>query len=186
MSAPTDRAWARAGLGLIWTVLMLVSLAATIFGGMLAGAWLGFDVAPRYDGGRTVPWLLLVGAVAGVASGLTIGHRGRGWVQAWRLHRMRRENSVTLTATVREATPKVIRNPRGGSVTVYSVWVSWRDPFAGEQNGMRQYKFTGRGSPDFEKRLHQGAQVPVVYPATHPNRFVIDVPYAPTMADQFI
>jgi hypothetical protein len=34
--------------------------------------------------------------------------------------------------------------------------------------------------------VHPGAQVPVVYPATHPNRFVIDVPYAPTMADQFI
>jgi hypothetical protein len=77
---------------------------------------------------------MLAGAVAGVAAGLTIGRRGRGWVQAWRLHRMRRENGVTLTATVREATPKVIRNPRGGSVTVYSVRVSRRDPVAGEQN----------------------------------------------------
>jgi hypothetical protein len=186
VSASTDRGWARAGLGLIWAVVMLVSLTATTFGGMVAGAWLGFDAAPHYDGGHDAPWLLLVGAIAGVAAGLTIGHRGRAWVQAWRLHRMRRRDTVTVTVTVRQATPKVIRNPRGGSVTVYRVRVGWRDTLAGDQDRLRQYKFFGRGAPAFEKLLHQGAQVPVVYPPSHPNRFVIDVPYAPTMADQFI
>ncbi|MEV6844665.1 hypothetical protein [Actinoplanes sp. NPDC051411] len=165
---------------------ILVSPAATTFGGMVAGAWLGYDVAPRYDGGHDVQWLLLVGAIAGVTAGLTIGHRGRGWVQAWRLHRMRRRDTVTVTATVRQATPRVIHNPRGGSVTVYWVRVGWRDPLAGDQSGLRQYKFYGRRAPAFEAQVHPGAQVPVVHPATHPNRFVIDVPYAPTMADQFI
>lgn len=176
----------RTGLGLIWAVVMLVSLAATTFGGMVAGAWLGFDVAPAVDGGRNVAWLLLVGAIAGVAAGLTIGHRGRGWVQAWRLHRMRRRSGVTITATVEQAPAQVIRNPRGGSVTVYRVRVSWHDPQTGHRTGHREYKFYGRRAPAFEQHIHRGARVPVVYPPTHPNRFVIDVPYAPTMADQFI
>jgi hypothetical protein len=185
-STTVDRRWARAGIGLGWGVLMVVLLAAAIFGGMLLGAWLGFDVLPHYNGGHDVAWLLAVGALAGVVVGLTIGHKGRGWVQAWRLHRLRRGGGVTLTASVRRSDGNYVRNPRGGGVTVYDVRVGWRDHQAGEQERERQYKFWGRGAPAFEELVHSGAEVPVVYPPGRPDRFIVDIPFAPTMADQFL
>lgn len=183
---PVDQRGARLVIGLIWAVLMLLILGATTFGGMVAGAWLGFDLLPRYTGGHDVPWLLLVGAVAGVAAGLTVGHRGRGWVQAWRLRRLRRRDGVTVAATVRSSTSQYLVNPRGGGVTVYQVRIGWFDHLVGEQERERQYKFYGRGEPAFEELVRRGAQVSITYPAGRPDRFIIDIPYAPTMADQFV
>jgi hypothetical protein len=184
-SVTVDRSGARLAIGLIWGLLILAILGAVTFAGMVLGAWLGFDVLPRFDGGHDVQWLLLVGAIAGVTAGLTIGHRGRGWVQAWRLHRMRRANGP-VTATVRRCSSRYVVNPRGGGVTVYQVRVGWFDHLAGEQERERQYKFYGRGAPAFEELIHQGAQVAVSYPRGRPHRFIIDIPYAPTMADQFL
>ena len=186
-STPVDRRGARLGIGLVWGLLILAILGAVTFAGMVAGAWLGFEVLPRYDGGHNVQWLLLVGAIAGVTAGLTIGHRGRGWVQAWRLRRMRRESgTVTVAATIRRCNSRYVVNPRGGGATVYRIQIGWFDHLAGEQERERQYKFYGRGVPAFEELVRQGAQVQISYPAGRPNRFIVDIPYAPTMADQFL
>ncbi len=180
-----DRYGARLTIGLIWGLLILAVLATATFAGMVAGAWLGFDVLPRFNGGHHLQWLLLVGAIVGVTTGLTVGHRGRGWVQAWRLRRMRGANGPG-TATVRRCSSRYVVNPRGGSSTIYRVQVGWFDHLAGEQERERQYKFFGRGSPAFEELVRAGAQVPVAYPPGRPHRFIIDIPYAPTMADQFL
>jgi hypothetical protein len=183
--APVDRRGARLAIGLTWGLLVLAILGAATFAGMVAGAWLGFEVLPRYDGGHDVQWLLLVGAIAGVTAGLTIGHRGRGWVQAWRLRRMRRDGSP-VPATVRRRDSRYVVNPRGGGVTVYQVRISWFDRLAGEQERERRFKFYGRGDPAFEELVHPGAQLSICYPPGRPDRFIIDIPYAPTMADQFL
>jgi hypothetical protein len=184
--APADRPGTRLGIGLVWAVLMLMILGAATFGGLLAGAWLGFRVLPHFDGGHDVQWLLLIGAIAGVAAGLTIGHRGRGWVQAWRLRRIRRGGGVTVAATVRCFSSRYVRNPRGGGVTIFQVRVGWLDHQGGEQLGERQYKFYGRGEPAFVQLVQHGAHVQISYPTGRPGRFIVDIPYAPTMADQFI
>ena len=186
MSASTDRGWARAGLGLIWAVVMLVSLAATTFGGMVAGAWLGFDVAPHYDGGHAVSWLLLIGAIAGLAAGLTIRHRGRAWVQTWRLHRMHRRDTVTATATVRQATPKVIRNPRGGSVTVYWVRVRWRGHRRRRPGPAAPIQVLRARRPSLRGTGAPGRPGPGRLPGDPPEPLRHRRPLRPTMADQFI
>jgi hypothetical protein len=185
--ATVDRPGARLAIGLVWGLLILAVLGVATFAGMVAAAWLGFDVLPRYDGGHDVAWLLVVGATAGVTAGLTIGHRGRGWVQASRLRRMRRDGATARTAaTVRRCDSRYVINPRGGGVTVYRIRVGWFDHQTGEQERERQYKFYGHGVPAFEELVRRGAHVPISYPTGRPHRFIIDIPYAPTMADQFL
>ena len=51
-SVTVDRYGARLTIGLIWGLLILAVLAAATFAGMVAGAWLGFDVLPRFNGGH--------------------------------------------------------------------------------------------------------------------------------------
>lgn len=65
------------------------------------------------------------------------------------------------------------------------VFVRWRD-LAGEHLGDRCYRY-GNGAPhDFLARFQRGRVVVVRYPTARPRRFVIDIPYAPTIADNFI
>jgi hypothetical protein len=87
---------------------------------------------------------------------------------------------------VRRSNSEYISNPRGGGVTVYRIRIGWHDLQCGEQERERQYKFFGRGAAAFEELVRRGAQVPIAYPAGQPNRVIIQIRYAPTMADQFI
>jgi hypothetical protein len=50
----------------------------------------------------------------------------------------------------------------------------------------RRYRFRGRGDRAFEALTERGTEVNVHYPAGRAQRSVVDIPYAPTMADQFI
>jgi hypothetical protein len=52
--------------------------------------------------------------------------------------------------------------------------------------GERRYRFWGHGDRAFELLTERGTEVKVRYPAGRAQRFVVDIPYAPTMADQFI
>jgi hypothetical protein len=67
-------------------------------------------------------------------------------------------------------------------VESYVVLVRWRD-LAGEHVGERAYRFRTRSTDDFLARLTDGRPVIVRYPRAEPRRFVIDIPYAPSMAD---
>ena len=61
------------------------------------------------------------------------------------------------------------------------------DPVTGVSwKGERRYRFWGRGSKRLEAAFAYGAKVPVYYPPGRPSRFIIDVPFAPTMADFFL
>ncbi|MGI5243860.1 hypothetical protein [Dactylosporangium sp. CA-139066] len=63
----------------------------------------------------------------------------------------------------------------------YTVRVSW-PAFRG---GRRDYRFDGTGPADFPRRCATGETVGVLYPRGRPHRFVIDLPYAAGMTDQF-
>jgi hypothetical protein len=181
----SDRRWARFFIGLTWGLTTVAVLAALIFAGMLAGASAGFDVLPRLDGGRTSAGPLAVGAAVGLIAGLVVGHRGRGWVQALRLRRLRRDG-VVATGTVRGCSRRYIANPRGPGTSVYSLTVTWHDPALGPQSHTREYRFWGHGDAAFEECVPRGGRVTLRYPTGRPHRFIVDIPYAPTMADQFI
>ena len=62
----------------------------------------------------------------------------------------------------------------------YTVRVTWP-----AYHGRRDYRFDGAGRPDFPRRCATGETVAVLYPPGRPHRFVIDLPYAASMVDQF-
>jgi hypothetical protein len=67
---------------------------------------------------------------------------------------------------------------RGGSGTIYTVTVQWA-----RHQGRRRYPFRGTGSDRFTTVCHHGAVVVVRHPAGAPDRFVLDIPFAPVMED---
>jgi hypothetical protein len=172
---------ARVGLGLAWGVVMLVVFAGVVFGAMVGGAYLGYVLLPRLDGGHNVGPVLALGAFAGIAAALVVCHRARGWVQRVRL----RGCDTGATATVVRRGSRYVASARGPGSTVYTVELSWRDG-AGERIGERRYRFMGHGPRAFDDRTTQGRRVPIRYPAGRPHRFIVDIPYAPTMVDLFI
>jgi hypothetical protein len=178
------RVWTRIGLGLVWGVVMLVLFAALLFAGMVAGGYVGFVLLPRYNGGHDVQAALAAGAVVGVVLAVTVCHRARGWVQRLRL-RLMRGHGVSAVATVVWGDELYTPGTKGPGSIVYTVYFAWSDP-SGQQLRERQYRFIGKALRAFETRLAVGARVPIRYPAARPHRFIVDIPYAPTMADQFI
>jgi hypothetical protein len=180
----TERRGARFFISLAWGLVSLVVLCTLIVLGMIGGAFVGFDLIPHFGGHQTAG-TLAVGAAAGATLGLVVGHRGRGWLQALRLRRLRREG-VTVTATVRSCHRRYIASSRGPGTSVYDLTVAWHDPSSGPEQRTRQYRFWGHGDADFEACVHYLAEVKVSYPAGRPHRFIVEIPYAPTMADQFV
>ncbi|BFU45649.1 hypothetical protein [Krasilnikovia sp. MM14-A1004] len=174
----------RVGADLLWGVVMLTVLAATVLGGMLGGTALGYGLLPRYNGGHEIPWLLGVGACVGVVTGVVVCHRARGWVQRARM-RMMRHRAVDAIADVVWCDYHYQVGTKGPGSSRYTVYLSWRDP-DGQHTGERRYRFIGRGRDDFAHLVRRGGKVPIRYPAGRPHRFVIDIPFAPTMADQFL
>jgi hypothetical protein len=175
------RVLVRVGIGLAWGVVMLAVFAGIVFGAMVGGGYAGYVWAPRLDGGHDIGPVLALAALAGIAAGIAVCHRARGWVQRLRLSRC----DVRTSARVVWRDRRFTASARGPGGTRYTVYLSWRDP-AGEQAGERQYRFMGHGPQDFASRVAVDGTVPIRYPAGRPHRFIIDVPYAPTMADQFI
>jgi hypothetical protein len=180
-SAP-DRNSARFGISLIWTVVMLVILGVVVSAGLLVGGelyeWL------QHHGGGNQSWLVPVGALCGAVLGISICHLARGWVQRLRLSRLRRAG-VAAAGHVTARLDRYVSNPRGPGMTLYQVSVAWTDG-SGPQTGERRYRFWGHGDRAFEALTERGTEVQVRHPSGRPLRFAIDIPYAPTMADQFI
>lgn len=170
------RGLARDGVGLLWALVQLVILGGLFTAGGLLGS-LGALVIPRYYGGP-----LIVGFVAGTVAGLVVNHSARMWLLRLRLWRLR-ERGRRVMATVEWVDEQFVVGGRGQSKTYYTVFVDWRDPVSGEEHEYeRQYRFWGVGSKALEAALDDPT-VPVVYDPAHPSRFVIDIPFAPTMAD---
>jgi hypothetical protein len=180
-SAP-DRSGARLGIGIIWTVVMVVIVVVVVFAGLLLGGelyewW-------HHRGGADQSWLVPVGGLIGALLGISICHLARGWVQRLRLSRLR-HGGVATTGQVIARLDEYASNPRGPGMTLYRVSVAWTDE-TGPQMGERRYRFWGHGDRAFEELTERGTEVKVRYPVGRPRRFVIDIPYATTMADQFL
>ena len=70
--------------------------------------------------------------------------------------------------------------------TIYTVWFSWTDSTGIPQLREQQYRFFGSRPWEFETLVADGARIPIRHPPGHPNRFIADIPYTSTMADQII
>lgn len=167
-------------LGLAWGLVQLVIAAVLLFFGGVAGGELAVHVFAWHGVNTLVP----LGFVAGVVVAMLINHSARGWVRRLRLRGLRRRGTA-VDAEVVHLSRRYISNPRGGpGSTVYVVLVQWTEPVTGAGwRGERTYRFWGRGSRRFEAACADDAKVAVSYPPGRPSRFVIDVPFAPTMAD---
>jgi hypothetical protein len=175
------RVWVRLGIALLWGIVMLAVFSAVVFGGASGGAYLGYDLLPRLDGGQNVGPLLALGFAVGIGLGGYVCHKARWWTQYVRLRRCDVRASATVVRCDRVYTP----GARGPGNTMYTVYVTWRD-YEGEHTGVRQYRFFAHGLRAFEILVDRNASLPVRYPSARPHRFIIDIPYAATMADQFI
>ena len=182
MASAPDRSSARLGIGIIWAAVTVLIVAVVFFAGLLLGAEM--YVSLHHRGGADQSWLVPVGGLTGAVGGISICHLARGWVQRLRLYRFRRAG-VTVTGHVIARFDRYTSNPRGPGMTLYRVSVAGTDE-SGPQMGERRYRFWDHGDRAFEALTERGTEVEVRYPVGRPRRFVVDIPYAPTMADQFI
>ncbi len=168
-------------VGLVWGLIQAVIVFALLTAGAVTAAFLDRVIT----GVRPAsPLIVLIGLVAGSAAGLSVGHRARGWLQEARLRRFRGAG-VSVRATVDRLDRQCAVSGRAG-LTSYVIYVQWQDPGTGARcHGERRYRFAGHRSRRLEALCADQARVAVYYPARRPSRFVIDVPFAPTMADFF-
>jgi hypothetical protein len=170
------RIFARLGVGLVWGLVELVILGAFFVAGGLVGA-LGFLVAPSIYG---LP--LSIGFVAGIVAGLMVNHHARLWLLHLRVRLLRRRGQHVM-ASVMWVDDQYAASGRGPGTMTCTVFVRWQDPVSGDDHEYdRQYRFWGNGSKHFEALVDEPS-VPVLYAPGRPSRFVIDIPFAPTMAD---
>ena len=167
-------------IGLLWGLVQAVAVFVLLFAGGVAAAYLDESAAAGLPVSSSA---VLVGLAAGVAAGLFVNHKARIWLQEFRLRRLR-GGGVSVQATVRRLDRQYI--PYKIGTTRYVVHVQWQDPATGDRwQGERRYRFSGRGSRRLEASCARGERVGLYYPEHRLSRFVIDVPFAPTMADFF-
>jgi hypothetical protein len=175
----------RALTEVIWGLLQFVVIALLFFAGGVAGAYLTWDLLPHLAGTRSSAGGVLPGFAVGVAAALTINHNARMWLQRLRLRRLR-ARGVEAQAAVTRLRRSYLTSGRGPGTTTYTVFVRWLDPVTGDiTDRERRYRFWGRGSRRFETVCAARSTVPVYYPRHRLERFILDVPFAPTMADFF-
>ncbi|HLH58664.1 MAG TPA: hypothetical protein VKV33_05865 [Streptosporangiaceae bacterium] len=185
----TESAWSAASsrrnrllIGLAWGLIQLVIMAALFLGGGVVAGYLALDVFS----GRGANSIALIGFAVGVAAAVTVNHRARIWLQRLRLRGLR-IRGVAVEAEVGFLGYEYTASSRGPGRARYVARVSWTDPATGVRwKGERWYRCWGRGSKGLEAAFAHGAKVPVYYPPGRPSRFLIDVPFAPTMADFFL
>ena len=169
-------------VGLIWGLIQAVIVFALLFAGGGAAAFLDRAVTGHAPAS---PAAVLAGLAAGLAAGLFTGHNTRTWLQAARLRRFR-SVGVSVRAIVDRLDRQCAVSGRGPGLTSYVVHVHWQDQATGARcHGERRYRFTAHRSRRLEVLCAGQARVAVYYPARRISRFVIDVPFAPTMADFF-
>jgi hypothetical protein len=166
------RAAARWGIGAAWGLVMF----ALVWGGACLGIWI-FYLADA-------PELADVGLLAGVVLAVVVCRRSQLRIQRLRLHLMA-SRAITATATVYQV-DRHQTHGRGPNRTIYTVWFAWTDPIGTRQLRKRQYWFFASGLREFEVRVAEGTPITVRYPAGRPDRFIADIPYSATMADQLL
>jgi hypothetical protein len=166
------RAAARLGIGAAWGLVMVA-----LVGG---AAWLGIWLFGLVDAAAPAG----VGLVIGVVLAVVVCHRSRRWIQGLRL-RLMASHTITATATVCQL-DRYRTQGRAPNRTVYTVWFSWTDSIGVPQVRERQYGFFASGLREFEVRMAEGTRIGIRYPAGRPDRFIADIPYSATMADQFM
>jgi hypothetical protein len=151
-------------IGVAWVLLRVVILVAGVF-------------AVKGTGPAAT-----AGILAGTAAALVASCRARDWLMRMRLRRLRAKG-VTAKAVVVKCDWDMSIGC-GLAIAKYAVLVRWVDPVTGVvRQGDRRYRFVGMGSERFRAACSHGAIVRVHYPPNRPSRFVIDVPFAPVMAD---
>lgn len=146
---------------LIWALVQLIVLAALFFGCGLAVTFVTWIVLPFLFHTRSSASGVLIGFGMGIVAAIWICHSARMWLLRLRLRRL-----------------------RGPGTTTYGVHLRWRDAPEGTiRDGERRYRFWGDGTPRFERACATRKQLIVRYDPRHPSRFVVDIPFAPTMAD---
>lgn len=163
------RAFARLGIGAVWGAGMV---ALVWFSGLL-----GIGLADLIAG----PDGAVAGLAVGAALAILVCRRSRRWIQWLRLRRM----GCHATATVHRL-DRYQTTGRAPNRTIYTVWFSWTDADGTPWLRERQYGFFASGLREFEVRLADGTEIPIRYRAGHPDRFIADIPYSATMADQLI
>ena len=163
-------------IGLLWGVTQIVIVFVLWYVCVVAAAYLGQAITGS-------PMAALAGMPVGAAAGVFVDHKARAWVQESRLRRLR-AGGVSARGVVRKLDRVWQPSGRGGGLTRYVAHVEWQDPVTGAHwQGERRYRFYDRGSRQLEAICANGAQVDLYYPTNRPSRFIIDVPFAPTMAD---
>jgi len=168
-------------IGAAWGLIQLVVIFAGLLGGGVAAGYLSLDVFT----GRWTDGLVDVGLTGGVTAALVVNHQARRWLQRLRLLRLR-DRGVTVEARSGLLSKHTVTS-RGMSTTVYTARAQWTDPETGVSwQGERRYRFLGRRSRGLEAALAYGTGLRVYYPPGRPSRFIVDIPFAPTMADFFL
>lgn len=169
-------------IGLAWDLTQLALGVVLFFAGGVAAALLAVYVFSGHGIGLIVP----VGFGTGVAIALVVNRSARIWLQRLRLRGLR-AGGVTVKAEVTNLDREHTSAGRRPGSTRYTVLVRWTDPATGRGcQGERRYRFTGKGSSGLESACAHGARVSVLYPPGRPSRFIIDIPFTPTMPDFFL
>ncbi|HEY4022843.1 MAG TPA: DUF3592 domain-containing protein [Pseudonocardiaceae bacterium] len=173
----------RAAITLIWALVQVIVFALLFFWCGVAGVYVSWDLLPYLFHIGPDPYGVLIGFAVGTVAGIWVCHRARMWLLRLRLRRLRR-SGIEATATVTRLAKDYQANPRGPGVTRYTVHLRWRDPQdGGSREQDRRYRFSGHGSPRFESTCAERTKVVVRYDHRHPDRFVLDIPFAPPMAE---
>lgn len=173
----------RAGIYLAWGLVQAIILAGLLLLGGILGAYVSWDLLPSLFGIRPSAAGLAVGFPGGVILAIWICHSARGWVLRLRVRQLGRDG-VAASATVTGLRRLTRRGPRGGYITHYTVQLRWTDPISGGiQHHRLVYRFLTDRSKPFEETCAHGRQLTVRYRAGCPERFVIDIRFAPPMAD---
>ncbi|MBO0837319.1 MAG: hypothetical protein J2P28_17685 [Actinobacteria bacterium] len=174
----------RAVVTIAWGLLQLGILATLLFLGVVASAYIGLVIIPHFAGGSATLGPVIPGFGAGLMAAWFVNHGTPIWLQRARLRRFG-STARSVDALVSWVDRSTSYYPRLGlNRTIYTVHVRWEDPLSGTPHEyLRRYGFWGRSSKRFDQIFRQQAQVPVRYAPGDPSRFIIDVPFAPVMAD---
>lgn len=176
MAVSRRRERARRVVAVVWGIVQLVVFAAGLAAGGVGGLYLGLRVPTGpHQWGPLVGMVL--GLLVGLVAALAILRGARVGLLRWRLWRLRR-HGISAKATVVSVERRSRYYGRAGDITTYTVTVQW-----GRHQGQRQYQFRGRASDRFTEVCHHAAVVLVRHPPGAPDRFVLDIPFAPVMED---
>lgn len=168
----------------LWGAVQVLVVVGALFGGAVAGTAVTWELLPALTGVRSGVVGLPIGALAGLVTGFVVTHNARGWLRAARLRRLRR-TGTRADARVVGLDRRYRVGARGGSSTTYTMVLRWTDP-RGTHECARRFRFVGAfrtGDTGFATRYATGRTVPVAYRPGRPARAVLDIPYAPVLAD---